>query len=184
MLRLFVAIELPAATRQHLMTLTGGVRGARWTTEEALHLTLRFIGEVSEDEAFDIDQALATVTAPPLQLTLEGVGCFGSGKGLRVLWAGVAREDALGHLQAKVESALVRAGLPPEERKYSPHVTLARLRDVPPDRLASYLSAHGLFRSGPMDISHFTLFRSYPGKSGPVYEALADYPLDTRQNTP
>ena len=180
MLRLFVALELPADIRQRLMALTGGVRGARWSSEEMLHLTLRFIGEVGEDEAADLDASLAEIVSPPIALSLEGVGSFGSAKGLRVLWAGVQRDNALLQLQARVEAALVRAGLEPEERKFSPHITLARLQNVPAERLAPYLSQNGLFRAGPVAIDHFTLFQSHRGKSGPVYEPLADYPLRGR----
>ena len=89
----------------------------------------------------------------------------------------VERNDALVHLNQKVESALVRAGLPREERRYSPHVTLARLRDAPQERVGRFIQDRGLFRAGPIRVEHFTLFESRPGSGGPVYDPLREYPL-------
>lgn len=177
MIRLFVALDLPDDVRRRLAGLGGGVPGARWTEPESLHLTLRFIGEVPEDQATDIDAALAEIQAPGFDLTLDGVGVYGSGRNARVLWAGVERNEALGHLQAKVESALVRTGLPAEERRFSPHVTLARLKDASHDRIARFLGERGLFRAGPFPVDHFTLYRSHLGKTAAVYEAVGEYGL-------
>ncbi len=177
MLRLFVALDFPEEIRRRLAGLGGGVPGARWTEVENLHLTLRFIGEVPGDQAAGIDAALAEVTAPAFDLVLDGVGVFGSGRHARVLWAGVERGEGLAHLQAKVESALVRCGLPAEERRFTPHVTLARLRDAPKDRVGRFIEERGLFRAGPVRMDHFTLYRSHPGKGGAVYEPLRSYPL-------
>src|SRR5690349_8315737 len=114
MKRLFVALELPEAVRRHLALLQAGVPGARWIEPANLHLTLRFIGEVEDGLLHEIDEALLGIRAPSFDLTLEGVGQFGTGTRARTLWAGVSRVDALGHLQQKIESALVRAGLPAE----------------------------------------------------------------------
>ena len=177
MIRLFVALELPEAVRERLAGLGGGVPGARWTEPENLHLTVRFIGEVENGLLPDIDAALGSVSAPAFDLVLDGVGQFGSGSRSRVLWAGVERNDALVHLNQKVESALVRAGLPREERRYSPHVTLARLRDAPQERVGRFIEDRGLFRAGPIRVEHFTLFESRPGSGGPVYDPLREYPL-------
>lgn len=178
MLRLFVALDFPADVRDRLAGLGGGVPGARWTEADNLHLTLRFIGEVPGDTAADIDAALAEVEAPVFPLVLDGVGVFGSGRNARVLWAGVERSEPLAHLQAKVESAVVRAGLPAEERRFSPHITLARLKDAPKDRIGRFIEERGLFRAGPFPIDHFTLYRSHLGKGAAVYEALREYPLN------
>lgn len=177
MIRLFVALDFPPEVRERLAGLGGGVPGARWTEADNLHLTLRFIGEVPDDMAADIDAALAEIESPAFDLVLDGVGMFGSGRSARVLWAGVERSEPLTRLQSKVESALVRCGLPAEERKFSPHVTLARLRDAPKERLGRFLEERGLFRAGPMRIDRFTLYRSHLGKGGAVYEALREYGL-------
>ncbi len=177
MIRLFVALDFPADVRERLAGLGGGVPGARWTEPENLHLTLRFIGEVPDDTAADIDSALSEIEAPGFDLVLDGVGMYGSSRQPRILWAGVERSEPLLHLQGKVESALVRHGLPAEERKFSPHVTLARLKDAPRERVGRFLEERGLFRAGPVRVGHFTLYRSLLGKGGAVYEALREYEL-------
>ena len=177
MIRLFAALDFPPEIRERLAGLGGGVPGARWTEPGNLHLTLRFIGEVPEDTAADIDAALAEIEAPGFELVLDGVGMYGSSRNARILWVGVERSEALTHLQAKIESALVRCGLDPEERRFSPHVTLARLKEAPKERVGRFLEERGLFRAGPVRIGHFTLYRSLLGKGGAVYEALREYPL-------
>jgi len=162
--------------RDRLTSLEGGVPGARWAGDEQLHLTLRFIGEVDENVAHDIDDALATIRAPSFVLEIAGVGEFG-GKNPRALWAGVRGSDALGHLQKKVETALQRIGLPAEERKFSAHVTLARLRGAPREKVVQFLTHHALFASGPFKVDRFVLFSSHLGSGGSVYHAERIYPL-------
>ncbi len=117
MIRLFAALDLPEPVAESLMRLQSGVPGARWQTREQLHLTLRFIGEVDGRDAASIDDMLSAIHDPRFTLELKGVGEFG-GKNPRALWAGAAPNEALKHLQRKIETALQRLGLPPEERKY------------------------------------------------------------------
>ncbi|HEX3483804.1 MAG TPA: RNA 2',3'-cyclic phosphodiesterase [Micropepsaceae bacterium] len=176
MIRLFVALELPETLRDRLAALEGGVPGARWATGEQFHLTLRFVGEVDENVAHDIDDALAGIRAPRFTLELAGVGEFG-GKKPRALWAGVRANDALLHLQKKIETALQRIGLPAEERKFSPHVTLARMRGSPREKVVQFLTHNSLFASGPFPVDRFVLFSSHLGSGGSVYHAERTYPL-------
>ncbi|TWB36894.1 RNA 2',3'-cyclic phosphodiesterase [Nitrospirillum pindoramense] len=178
MIRLFVGLEMPEAVRDALSRLSGGLPGARWAPPENYHLTLRFIGEVDEGVAQDIDQALDLVAAPAFTLTLDGLGQFGRGERSRVLWAGVRPEPALDHLQAKVESAVVRAGLPAETRKFSPHVTLATLgRETSAARVGRLMEDHGLFQAGPFAVDRFVLYESVLGRQGSTYHVVRDYPL-------
>lgn len=100
-----------------------------------------------------------------------------AGEKPRSLWAGVERSPELTRLRDKVEQALIRVGLAPEPRKFSPHVTLARLRDSPPDKLREFLVAHAQFRADPLRVEGFSLIASFQTKSGSVYEDQADYPL-------
>jgi RNA 2',3'-cyclic 3'-phosphodiesterase len=172
MLRLFVGIDLPPELKLDLATLCGGLPGARWADAGNYHLTLRFIGEVDEGQASDIDIALARITAPRFAVALAGIGSFGG----RQLFVGVERNDALFHLRDKVESALVRAGLAPETRRFAPHVTLARLKGGN-DKLEPYLRAHALYRPAPFAVERFSLIASYLTKSGSIYEDRADYRL-------
>ena len=178
MVRLFVALDLPFEVRERLRLMTGAkLPGARWVPPENMHLTLRFVGEVDHGRADDIDAALGTIAARGFSLTLEGVGTFQSGRRVHALWAGVERNPALEHLRAKVESALVRAGCEPERRKFTPHVTLARLDQPDPAKLGDWLHGNALFRLGPVPVEHFTLFSSRLGREGPHYTAEAAYAL-------
>jgi RNA 2',3'-cyclic 3'-phosphodiesterase len=177
MLRLFVGIGFPPELKLRLSLLCSGVPGARWVDCGNLHLTLRFIGEVGEDLAGDVDEALARLQARRFALQLAGTGVFGSGDRPRNLWVGVERSAELARLRDKIEHALVRAGLPPEPRKFAPHVTLARLHKPAPDKLGEYLAAHAGFRAEPLAVEAFSLIASFPTKAGSVYEDQADYPL-------
>lgn len=154
-----------------------GVAGARWVAPENYHLTLRFIGEVAAHQAEDVDLALAGLRSKPFAVEFSGVGVFAKGGTTRSLWVGVTRNPALEHLAGKIETALQRAGLAPERRRFSPHVTLARLNAAPEDRLAEYVQLHNLFRAGPLEITHFTLFSSQLGKEKSVYTAEVEYGL-------
>lgn len=178
MIRLFTALPLPESTRERLSMLQAGVPGARWIRPENLHVTLRFIGEVDEGIAADLDAALGRATAPGFELRLGGVGHFGPARKPHSLWAGVERCEALQFLHDKIDRAVVAAGLQPDDRKFRPHVTLARLRpDVRHERVGRWLEDHALFQAGPIKVDDFVLFRSHLGAEGSVYEPLAEYPL-------
>jgi 2'-5' RNA ligase len=176
MLRLFVGIELPPALRLRLSLLCTGLPGARWVDPGNLHLTLRFIGEVDEGMASDIDAVLARIRAPRFEVTLAGAGSFG-GERPRLVWIGIEDNKPLFELQERVEAALRRAGVPPNTRRYSPHVTLARLKQPDLARVQGFLAANALFRAPPVPVERFSLIASYPTKSGAIYEDQADYPL-------
>jgi len=177
MLRLFVGLTLPDGVIARLNIMCAGLPGASWTPPSNMHITLRFIGEVEEHVAEEIDAMLARIAAPAFSLELAGVGTFGEGSKARSLWAAAQPSPELNHLQAKVESALVRAGLPPEGRKFTPHVTLARLAHTPPARLHAFIAGNAPFQAGPFEVNHITLFESLLGKGSPVYIPQADYQL-------
>jgi RNA 2',3'-cyclic 3'-phosphodiesterase len=173
MLRLFVGIDLPPELKLKVSTLANGVPGARWVDAGNYHVTLRFIGEVDEGAASDIDAALLQIRAPGFALALAGVGNFGT----RALWVGVERNPALSALHDRIESAIVRAGFEPEGRRYAPHVSLARLKYPAEERIQAFLAQHALFRAPPFAVAHFSLIASYLTKSGAIYEDQADYAL-------
>ena len=176
MLRLFVGIEFPPELKLHLSMLETVIPGARWVDPGNFHLTLRFIGEVDEGVAADIDEALVRLRARRFTLQLAGTGVFGGGKP-RALWVGVERHPELVALRDKIEKALIRIGLEPEQRKFAPHVTLARLREPVLDNLGEFLAANAQFRAAPLPVEHFSLIASFPTKAGSIYEDQADYPL-------
>jgi 2'-5' RNA ligase len=176
-MRLFVGLVLPEPVRWQLGLLCTGLPGVRWVPPENFHLTLRFIGEVDGGTLDDVDAALAGIRARRFSLTLGGVGHFGSGQQVRALWAGVGREPALQHLRDKVESAVVRAGLPPEGKKFTPHVTLSFSKGAPLPKLQAFLAHHSLFRTAPFEVTHFTLFSSFLGHEHASYHAERSYEL-------
>ncbi|GIK99376.1 MAG: RNA 2',3'-cyclic phosphodiesterase [Alphaproteobacteria bacterium] len=176
-MRLFVALSLPDTIRRQIGALCSGLPGARWVPSENLHITLRFLGELSGGAMDDVDAALAGVSAPRFTLSLGGVGHFGGGRQLRSVWAGVAREPALMHLRDKVESAVVRAGIEPEGKKYQPHVTLTRPKGTPVPKLQEFLARHSLFRSEPWEVRHFSLYSSFLSHEAAIYREERRYAL-------
>jgi 2'-5' RNA ligase len=177
MLRLFVGIGFPPELKLQLSLLCSGIDGAKWVDPGNFHLTLRFIGETGEAVAADIDDALARLRARRFTLHLAGTGVFGGGDKPRSLWVGVERSPELISLHDKVERALVRVGLVPELRKFSPHITLARLHKPTLDMLSGFLATHAQFRAVPYPVEGFSLIASFQTKAGSIYEDQADYPL-------
>lgn len=177
MTRLFVAVELPADVRARLAGLCGGVPGAKWVPSENLHLTLRFIGEVAAPDVADVMAALSQVRGAPMEITLAEVGHYGPAARARVLWVGVERNPALVQLHDRIESSLVRLGIEPEKRKFSPHITLARLKRAPARRLRDFVEARNLFRAGPIPVDRFALFSSLLGGENSVHRVEAEFPL-------
>lgn len=177
MMRLFVALPIPLDIRARLGALQSGLAGARWIDQELMHITLRFIGEVSERDVDDIIDALGMIELPAFEMTLSRPGYFERRGMPHTLWAGISKTEILTRLQAKVESAVVRSGQPRESRKFLPHVTIARLRDVPGDRLGHWLEESGPLSQEPFDIDRFVLFQSFRGHGAAKYQPLADFPL-------
>jgi 2'-5' RNA ligase len=175
-MRLFVALALPDAVAQGLMLIQSGVPGARWSAREQLHITLRFMGEVDGRDAADIDDAISLISAPRFTLELRGVGEFG-GKNPHALWAGVRDPAPVAHLARKIETAIQRIGLPAEQRKFVPHVTLARLRAAPRGRILDYLTDHALYASGTFEVGSFILYSSVLTDDGSIYTAEREYGL-------
>ena len=176
--RLFVALDLPEIVADGLTQLQSGVDGARWRPVENFHLTLAFIGDVDRHGFADAVDALATIDAPAFEMGLQGAGFFG-GKRPTSLWAGVAPNTALNHLHTKVEAALRAAGFSLERRKYTPHVTLAYLKNIPPDVAALYSAGHGLYSCGPFPVDEFHLYTSQLGGDASHYEIEASYSLSS-----
>jgi len=176
-MRLFVALELPEPVKAALDRLVCGVPGARWLPPENLHLTLRFVGEADGPGTEDLVDALSHVAELPFDLSVENVGHFESGRRARTLWAGVARSPALARLQSRIETAVRRAGFPPERRRFVPHVTLARLDGTPPQEVSRFISAHSLFRAPTFTVAGFVLYSSFLTKNGAVHrpEAAFDF---------
>ncbi len=181
MIRLFVAIDFPEDVKKMLSAMCYGIPGAKWIPEEQFHLTLRFIGEVDGGVFRDVMDTLAELRSAPFSIRLRGLGHFPPCKAPKVLWVGVDPGAEVSLLRDRVESKLVRLGLEPEKRKFSPHVTLARLNDVSFDRLTRFLSGNAMFTSEEFVISEFHLYSSVLTPKGAIHEIEASYPL-TRED--
>jgi 2'-5' RNA ligase len=175
--RLFTGIEVPAHISQGLSLLRGGLPGARWIDPENYHITLRFIGDVDGHVGRDVIQILGAVRRSSFEIVLDRLDQFG-GRKPRAVFAGANPSSALVELQAEHERLLQRIGLPPESRKFAPHVTLARLRESSAHHVADYLSSRAPFRSPPFPVSRFVLFSSRTSTGGGPYVVEAAYPLD------
>jgi 2'-5' RNA ligase len=174
--RLFTGIEIPPPIAQGLSMLRGGVPGARWIEPANYHMTLRYIGDIDGATARDVLQILGGVRRRAFDLVLNRLDQFG-GRKPRAVFAGASPTPALTELQAEIERLLQRIGLPPEQRKYSPHVTLARLRDSTAQQVAEYLASRGPFRTPPFPVTRFVLYSSKASTGGGPYVIEAAYPL-------
>ncbi len=174
--RLFTGIEIPDEVARALATLRGGLPGARWIDPENYHVTLRFIGDVDDVVAHEVASLLARVRRGPFELRFDDLRSFG-GRKPRALIAALGPAQALLDLQAEHERLLQRAGLEPDGRKFTPHVTLARLRESSNRQVADYLALRAPFRSQPFPVSRFVLFSSRASVGGGPYVVEAAYPL-------
>src|SRR5947209_8573411 len=166
--RLFVAIRPPEPVRARLLAAMGGVAGARWQSEDQLHLTLRFIGEVDRHRAQDVHAILGGVHHPGFEIALAGVGSFDRRGEPTTLWAAVAPQEPLRTLHNKVDQAIARVGVEPDRRAFVPHITLARLpRGAGP--VGSFLQEAGPLASPPFRVADFCLYESNLTPEGPVY---------------
>lgn len=174
--RLFVGLEVPHDIAMNLERLRGGLPGARWIDTQNYHITLRFIGDIDNGRANDVADMLARVRRRGFKLWLDGLGAFGGHKP-HTLFARIKPLPELTALQMETEQIIQRAGLPPEGRKFTPHVTLARLRDTSERAVAEYLSIRGSYASLPFEVEQFVLFSSQPARGGGPYLVEETYPL-------
>jgi 2'-5' RNA ligase len=180
MYRLFVGLDLPGEVKEQLARISCGLPGARWLEPDQIHLTLRFIGEVDGGIFDDAIAALGTVTMEPFDLTLKGVGFYPPRGRAESLWVGIDRSEPLAILRTKVEAALARAGIEREQRKFSPHVVIARLKDSQSNRLGQYIVEYNLFESPLFHVDELHLYSSMLSSSGAIYRIESSYPLAGR----
>lgn len=174
--RLFTALEIPRDAALSLSLLRGGLPGARWIDVENYHMTLRFIGDVEGHVADEIANALDRVRRASFSLTLSGVGAFGSRKPHSV-YAGTKASPDLSALQGEIDRICQRLGIAPDPRKFTPHVTLARLRNSSTAEVAKYLSARGNFLTAPFRVGRFVLMSSRESVGGGPYVIEEAWPL-------
>ena len=194
-MRLFVALDIDDSIRTRIARFLDGVRefvpDARWVRPESLHVTLKFIGEKSEDEMRKITRALETIVAESIEMKIRGYGFFPGSQRPRVFWIGIESGPELTSLAAVVDEKLAELAIPKEEHTFSPHLTLARgaggsssprkqQSDVPNrsfQRLQEKLAALPAPEFGTMAAREFFLYRSQPSPGGSKYSKLAAFAL-------
>jgi RNA 2',3'-cyclic 3'-phosphodiesterase len=180
MLRLFVAVELPASEQAAAAALCHGLEHARWAKAHQLHVTLRFLGATPEARLPELRQRLAGVRAPPFELAVQGIGVFPpESPRPRVLWLGLAPGTPLRALKRAVDEALAPMPGPQSDdaATFAPHLTLARFPGRPDPGLAHFLVRHASYRGTPWRVDSFRLFRSTLNPAGAMHETLEVYPL-------
>jgi len=194
-MRTFVALDLEAGIRSRIRAFLEAVEDfapqARWAREEALHVTLKFIGERPDMQAQEIQAALGAVRAEPFRLHFQGAGFFPTPRAARVFWIGIEADDGLGRLGTQVEAALEGLGIPRETRAFHPHLTLARAAGASgrpawrkgdgPNRqfrrLQEHLERHPPPAFGEMTAREFFLYRSQLSREGSQYTKIARFEL-------
>ncbi|HVZ14691.1 MAG TPA: RNA 2',3'-cyclic phosphodiesterase [Bauldia sp.] len=174
--RLFTAIEVPKTVASHLSLLRGGLIGARWIDAENYHITLRFIGDVDMVVAEEAAAGLARIHRPEFTLRFTGIAPLGTRKQHSIV-ATVEESRPLMELQAEQERIFQRIGIAPEARRYTPHVTLARLRGRHPYDIAEYLSVRGGFLADSFPVERFVLYSSRDSVGGGPYVVEEAYDL-------
>ncbi len=178
-IRCFVAVELPSLMREEIGSLQGRIatKGLRLVRPELVHVTIKFLGDVPQENVKLVTEALGRVKAAPFPARVSGMGAF-PGKAVRVVWLGLTGNFQ--ELYRNVELALEPLGFAPEARGFSAHVTLGRVARPNPD-MSSHLGER-IAEFSSLDLGGFNVDRFYLKKStltagGPIYEDLAVFPL-------
>ena len=176
--RLFIALDLPTAVQTSLYHMACEIRGARPVPREQMHLTLKFIGDVEKQAVISLKEALTTIQIPELNLNLLGIGHFPPRGNPRIVWAGISPKNELLMLHSAIEQTLGNLGYTKEERPFSPHITIARLKTFQNDSLKSFLARHKDFQTEPCQIVSFKLYSSRLTESGAIHSLEAAFPLE------
>jgi len=184
-MRTFIAIDLDPSLKERVALLVQKLSRAnpnvKWIGSDSMHLTLKFLGEISEAQAEEVKAALQAVAGRhhPFELGLKGTGTFPPGsRNPRVLWAGFEPREELTALQAEIEDELARKGFPKEDRPFHPHLTLGRVKSSL-DIQKTLLELEGWkeFEFGYMGAKTVTFFESTLTPEGARYTVLGEYQL-------
>ncbi len=177
-MRLFIAIELSDDIKTALGRLRSDIPGARWVPADQIHLTLAFLGEVDEATTERLSGELLQIQAPEFKLRFTGTGCFPDRRRPRVLWIGLEPEPRLNILAAGVRAAVLSCGIPQEERPFSPHITLARLKLPASKEAGAFLDQPAKQTIPSLLVREFTLFQSRLTTQGAVHTQIKHFPLE------
>jgi RNA 2',3'-cyclic 3'-phosphodiesterase len=177
MIRIFIAVPVPQPVQYILHSIGRGIPDSRPVPEEQIHMTLRFIGEVEGSQFKDIKESLSDVNHPPFSMGIRGVGHFPPRGKPKVIWAGVTSQERLLTLRRTIEKQLSICGIPPENRKFAAHITLARLKETSLKRLGEFLSGNSFLELDEFPIQEFHLYSSKLTGKGAIHTLEQRYPL-------
>ncbi len=179
-MRCFIAMELDERIRKGLSEFADRLRrvgrwpgGAiKWVEPEQIHLTLKFLGEIAEADEGKVVEAVEQTAAAhrAFDLTVAGAGCFG--KPARVIWAGLKESTELKNVQSDLEGRLTAAGFAPEDKEFSAHLTLARVKNPAVRDVHKVMEANRNVQLGIFRANAITVFQSELRPSGPVYSVV------------
>ncbi len=187
-IRSFIAIELPNRLRLELGQLEAQLKSSqqpwvKWVNPDSIHLTLKFLGNIASDRTGEITRAMeeAAQGIPPFHLEVKDLGVFPNLKRVQVVWVGISGEvDKLGEFQQRLESNLACLGFAPESRPFTPHLTLARLRNqasLDERQRFGQLIAGSRFEAGAIEVDAINLMRSQLTREGAIYSRISSVRL-------
>lgn len=176
-MRLFIAIELPEEIKRILGKLRSDIPGARWVPQEQLHLTLSFLGELEEAALQRLTGALSALRAPGFELRFGGSGCFPNPRRARVLWVGLEPQPLLDKLAVKVRKTVLSCDIPQDERPFSAHITLARLKQPAGAEVTAFLEQAKKQKLPSLRVREFILFQSSLTPRGAIHTAIGKFRL-------
>ncbi|WP_254492698.1 RNA 2',3'-cyclic phosphodiesterase [Bartonella sp. B1099] len=175
--RLFSALQIPQQITQQLVSLQKGLPNTQWINPQNFHITLSFFGEVENATADALRHAFDTIKLPPFMLQIDGFDIFGSENTSPSLVIRIKPCKALNLLHEKIQCIRSHLGLTPDKREFTPHITIARLRNTKPEDLVPYLLFRRNFSFSPFEVDHFVLFSSPFPSSDVVYLVKGNWPL-------
>ncbi len=188
-IRAFIAIELSEDIKRSLTRLQNKLKSGcgapvRWTSPDSTHLTLQFLGDIDPalTERITVVMSEAAVNIHPFHLAIQGLGVFPNPQRVKVIWVGLAGDlEILGKLQKRVESGLTSLGFKPEDRAFTPHLTLGRVRDnARPDErqsLGNLIAKTAAVNAASLEVKNFHLIKSQLRPEGPLYTTLSSVEL-------
>ena len=188
-LRCFIAIEIPEAIKKAIISSIDSLKksGAdvKWVSPENIHITLQFLGETEEARIPSIKEALDKILLPysPFYIKIAGVGCFPDARRPRVIWVGTEESQPVINLQGDIARGMAKFGYREEERNFTPHLTIGRVKSNRNTReLSRKMDEIKAASFSGFEVQNITLMKSELKPSGPIYYSLAEIPFGRRSN--
>lgn len=177
-MRCFIAIPLPKSVKQQLGNLQESIENLRWQNINQLHITLKFLGEVSDDKVQDLQAELRKVELSAFSISLKELGYFPKGKKPRVLWAGIEESKPLVKLKKKIEAICAVLNFEADNRPFKPHITLARMKGTSENDVMAFIKQHKQFDIQDVPVEEFVLYESRLHSDGAEHIQLKTFQLE------